>query len=819
MQSVLNSWNSTTKLIGSRERIEDVYEAVSISIDISGSATLKCLWGNVDSSNPNNFNDYGDTFSVEDLDFNFIVVKKAKYFYVKIENPIDLTKLVVSCNFLKNSIKTSSSVSGVNAVICYGKNDVGTDLPLRIDGDGKLIVTGSGGGGGGDATAANQLLELAELQELNTKLTKCDTDNVIIDSSTPVNVLNLARVENTLNNAFLTVDSSQNLKVTVANQNDISTLATQETLAEIKTELTSHMPTLANQELIGEYVNNIQSLMLNVDYTQGYADIYTDAQTLGADTNPSFTVHPTLDGWYYSNSVSSGASNLYFYANSGGQQKQHKVSELYSSYVTCNILNLSNSANLPFLVVYSKPTGTNDYAPWYHSKWIYKLPSSSLVSAGQEILMFQGGQPTQQILPHIARYEAVLVETFGEGNKAAEDLLYCTVNTDSAATINTTKVVYTNVGYDIMGRNHLITLGVGKQQQTRDIKDKIDNLSSIVGAGVFVQLDSNVNGLKLKSTLNDGSADVNVRNDINVNNLTKCDTDNVIIQSGSVNSHIVDAANSPLTFTNVGLKNTADVYVNNNSLDVHCYGSSDGTIFHHLKTNPSGVLSTNAIIESNNGALTSTVDDDINALDVSVKNIVGTDLRSNVNGYLTSTSLPGATGYNALDVVVKSIPDVNSNLKTVVGGDLTSTISGTGNSVHSLDVYLQNPSVVTKSQPTSSSLVVTNEYCYCSGPTDSKVLGGGLAVSTSGFLYASCLFTITGFSMSGWANPNIYIQSGDGTTWFNESSNSVSANGTFKITVYSTVVLPYLRLYLDCSSITTPNNVSFTISSATIFQK
>lgn len=764
------------------------------------------------------FNHYNDIFTVNS-DTHKQVSLKGKYYYIQYENGDESQEGFKLYTTLTEIINNELDVN-------LNSNDIVTVEGLHFDASGNLKVTGiSGGGSGGDASASNQVLQLTEAEQTNDKLDtlnsnviKCDTDNIVIDSSNPVQVVNLAKVENTLNNAFLTVDALQNLNVKVSNQIDLSTLATQETLAEIKTELTNNMPTKENQIEIGETVQTIEDLMLNVDYTQGYADIYTDAVTLGADSNPSFTTHPTLDGWYYQNTALNGASNLYFYANSGGQQKQHKVSELYSSYVVCNLLNTSNSVNTPFLVVYSKPTGTNDYAPWYHSKWIYKIPNASIISAGQEFMMFQGQLPNQQIFPHIPRVEAVLVETLGEGNKATEDLLFCTVNTDSGATQNTTKVVYTGVGYNLIGRNSIITLGVGKQQQTRDIKDKIDNLSSIVGAGVFVQLDSNVNGLKLKSTLNDGSADVNVVNDIDVNNLTKCDTDNVIIQSGSVNSHIVDIANSPLTFTNVGLKNCADVVINNNSLDVHCFGSSDGSTFHHLKTNPNGVLSTNAIIETNNGTLTSTIDDDVNALDVSVKNVVNANMRTSVNGLLTSTSISGTEVYNALDVKCKGTTDIsgNVNLKTNDNGLLTSTLSGTGNSIHALDVSVKN-AVVTKSQSTNTTLITTNEYCYCSSPTDSKVLGTFTA-STDGYLYANALITITNFSQSGWNQPNIQLQSGDGTNWYNESSTSIYQNGTFKISVYNAVIFPYLRLYLDCSSFTSPNTASFNVSGS-IFQK
>lgn len=39
----------------------------------------------------------------------------------------------------------------------------------------------------------------------------------------------------------------------------------------------------------------------------------------------------------------------------------------------------------------------------------------------------------------------------------------------------------------------------------------------------------------------------------------------------------------------------------NNYLDAHCFGSSDGLNFHHIKTNPNGVVATNAIVQDSGG--------------------------------------------------------------------------------------------------------------------------------------------------------------------------------------------------------------------------
>jgi hypothetical protein len=144
--------------------------------------------------------------------------------------------------------------------------------------------------------------------------------------------------------------------------------------------------------------------------------------------------------------------------------------------------------------------------------------------------------------------------------------------------------------------------------------------------------------LQCEIPVSDGKLDTIINNmtltNFNVNNLTKCDTDNIAIPGG------VDINNLP-TIQQVSLGGEAvsisgTVPISSGSpLDVHCYGSSDGVTFHHLKTNTQGVLKTNALLESDeNGALTSelkTGTGAYNALHCWVKNSITLDAGSTTN--------------------------------------------------------------------------------------------------------------------------------------------------------------------------------------------
>ena len=134
--------------------------------------------------------------------------------------------------------------------------------------------------------------------------------------------------------------------------------------------------------------------------------------------------------------------------------------------------------------------------------------------------------------------------------------------------------------------------------------------------------------LATQSTV-ENKANNNLRVDLYADNGTA--QEKLTSVSGKLEVHNMDAkiseVTSALTTTNTYLdRNQYDAsgnlktFIENSSLDCHIYGSSDGSTWHHIKTNPNGVVSTNSILETDSGALTATVSGNYNSLDVSVKN-------------------------------------------------------------------------------------------------------------------------------------------------------------------------------------------------------
>jgi hypothetical protein len=225
--------------------------------------------------------------------------------------------------------------------------------------------------------------------------------------------------------------------------------------------------------------------------------------------------------------------------------------------------------------------------------------------------------------------------------------------------------------------------------------------------------------LQCEIPVSDGKLDTIINNmtltNFNVNNLTKCDTDNVAIPGG------VDINNLP-TIQQVSLGGEAvsisgTVPISSGSpLDVHCFGSSNGVEFHHLKTNAQGILRVNSYlhVEENEG--------------------------------LTSELKTGTEPYNALHCWVK-------NSITLEAGSTTN--------ITALDP------IATKSQSSNNALIAND--IVVNGPVSIGV------ADSDGYMWISAQIQLNECTSGGM----LYLEySAEGSVWFrgNTSSESVYVN-------------------------------------------
>lgn len=110
-------------------------------------------------------------------------------------------------------------------------------------------------------------------------------------------------------------------------------------------------------------------------------------------------------------------------------------------------------SSVPFFIVYTKPTGVNDYDSWYHSKVIYTMDASSTIMLGEEIEIYSINKQTK----HHKHRRMVSFNTkllSGEG-LSTEEILTVSIHSDSSAPANT-QILVKNVGIEILKDNETV---------------------------------------------------------------------------------------------------------------------------------------------------------------------------------------------------------------------------------------------------------------------------------------------------------------------------------------------------------------------------
>lgn len=172
-----------------------------------------------------------------------------------------------------------------------------------------------------------------------------------------------------------------------------------------------------------------------------------------ADTSPS----PTLDtqdlrnGWlYHKIATNTNKFNYYFYGNTGSSY-QYTLGDLKSVNFTASVDNYSSIASCPFIVVYSKPTGSNDSQVWYHSKRVFTINiNTTPIVVGEQVNFYSG---EKIIMNNNNRYVELSIVLSEGDNLDTEEILYITLHSDSSAPINT-KILTTHIGYNL--KNEII---------------------------------------------------------------------------------------------------------------------------------------------------------------------------------------------------------------------------------------------------------------------------------------------------------------------------------------------------------------------------
>lgn len=219
-------------------------------------------------------------------------------------------------------------------------------------------------------------------------------------------------------------------------------------------KLNLYQPSLSS---INTEIKSISSLTKTEDGKSSIKLEYGSA--LYADTTPAPTKEGTgREGWYYTNPVAGNKMNLYFF---DGNSETFTVSDLEYLYSKIYIDSWNaNVQNLPFLQVYTKPTGIGDAGAFYHSRITYDLTNGTQkIGVGEEVYFFGGNT---ELLDEDKWFEnrsinADNVVIQGEG-LGTEEILFLVLATDSAAQANGVNIGIKEVGFSMGNVKRKITL-------------------------------------------------------------------------------------------------------------------------------------------------------------------------------------------------------------------------------------------------------------------------------------------------------------------------------------------------------------------------
>lgn len=687
------------------------------------------------SQNNKLFETDNDVFDVSGGKNHKQVPVKGRYAYIEFENGDETNEIMLSGKLSDENVSV-----GVTYQDClmYARKDNGVVQNLKLDNDGKLLVNSSGGGS--DISGSVSVSNFPETQNTHdvsaVELLSYIRDNVFsIDSNT-------------------TIIETQPVHLDL--ENDGPSVWADSTLPWIAPP---------NGEDGWCYINN----------PSGGAQLYyyANAPALNAlSVEANITLGSVATGWFI------------------GNQKL-----------------LTNSDNRFNVNIYTQPTGSGDAQPWYKSRRVYQALSDKPLSKGVDYFFYWGTDITllHKELTHIELSLVIQEGTLGS-NEIVE---FMSINVPSNVTSNAFNGVVKRAGYvsSVATREVIFDSSVQKKAETQLAKlDVSGGELRVRDASVnekldqFSFLDDGYGNKELRVLVrNPSDIGVSVNNQVTVglaefSSVSLTAGSEVGLASGSQVSLVSGTEVALVSGTTVGVSGDVaitsatalsvtesnpitgfalettqqdvysrlhdvsgtvsisnfpalqDVSVQNSSLDVHCYGSTNGVSgnWHHLKTSNQGELQTHSQTRDGSG------------------------------NSITSTAETGTVVYRGLDVVVKG----STNVVNTVGTQLA--IKNT-----------DDTAIITAGRNASSTKVADNQ------PSVNGPIQIGASVDTNGYMYVNAYISAGTVTTGG----SVHLEfSPDGIVWgraFYSAFFNTGTNQTALISVSYPLPWRYVRLYAD----------------------
>jgi hypothetical protein len=466
----------------------------------------------------------------------------------------------------------------------------------------------------------------------------------------------------------------------------------------------SEMPALNFTKDSVNVVEEVHSITYDLELYG--AALYADSVNYNVGIDPN-----GRDGWFFQNSATTGGTNNYWYSNSTVPQNNMTKGEVECIYNIMSLDRVQPNIVLPIVAVFSKPTGSGDISPVAHSRWLYTIPANSILNAGEVIMLTIGDESkVANIRPELRRVNLPLFSETGECLDS-EIIAYISLNTDSGVKplggiqyllqnagfyySITEKVVdyqfvnsvdrkikdgfisegvytratgYNGTSWEPIGIDPGTTKVLVSDSATTALNLKIYNATETDteaikvytvngggGSGGLVQIQG-YNGTDWENiTATMGTLQVS---DYKIHNATETDTEAIKVYTvnggGSSGGQVqIQGLTTGTDYEDIhatlnGTTYSLDSNITNASLDVHCFGSSNGTVFHHLKTDANGQLQTEARAHDGAGNnIGSTVVNTVRGLNVNVVGNSNLGSRGNIyTGTLTTAQITTAVAIN-----------------------------------------------------------------------------------------------------------------------------------------------------------------------------
>ena len=163
---------------------------------------------------------------------------------------------------------------------------------------------------------------------------------------------------------------------------------------------------------------------------------------------------PTADnngreGWLYTKTTGAEKFNYYLWT-----QGSHAITlgRLHTIYMVASIDTYTNGSSVPFIVVYTKPTGVGDAAVWYHSKIVHAIDSSQIIMLGEKIQLYSHTLPPNAFYGYRQVPLNVVIKDGDALN--TEEILYITLHSDSSGADNT-QILVSDFGFETNHQNKI----------------------------------------------------------------------------------------------------------------------------------------------------------------------------------------------------------------------------------------------------------------------------------------------------------------------------------------------------------------------------